>query len=69
MGINEFDFLQVNTTEIPNSINPPAAFSGMFPYFMRLNIAVTKNSPPDATNIWPQAMDVDWVRVYQQKKR
>ncbi len=69
MGINEFAYFQLNTTDVPNSINPPAAFSGMFSYFMRLNIAITRNSLPDETNVWPQQMIVDWVRVYQEKKR
>lgn len=69
MGIDEFAYFQLNTSHVPNSINPPAVFSGMFSYFMRLNIAITKNSPSGETNIWPQQMIVDWVRVYQEKKR
>jgi beta-glucanase (GH16 family) len=71
IGVNEFAFFQLNSTNVPNSIEPPAALSGLFPYFMRLNIAITPYSPgpPDKTVIWPQQMVVDWVRVYQEKKR
>lgn len=71
IGVNEFVHFQLNSTDVPNSIEPPAALSGLFPYFMRLNIAVTPYSPgpPDASVNWPQQMVVDWVRVYQEKKR
>jgi hypothetical protein len=69
MGINEFTYFQLNTLHVPNSINPPAAFSGMFSYFLHFNIAITPHSPPDDTNVWPQQMIVDWVRVYQEKKK
>jgi beta-glucanase (GH16 family) len=65
IGVNEFVYLQVNTTNLPDSINPSVAFSGLWPYFMRLNIAIT---PPDDSTVWPQQMIVEWVRVYQQKK-
>ena len=70
IGVNEFVHFQLNSTAVPNSIEPPAALSGLFPYFMRLNIAITQYAPgpPDASVTWPQQMIVDWVRVYQEKK-
>jgi hypothetical protein len=59
----------MNTTNLPDSINPSWAFSGKWPYYMVLDIAIkgTLNLPPDNTTVWPQKMVVDWVRVYQQK--
>jgi beta-glucanase (GH16 family) len=71
MGINEFDYYHFNTTNIPDSVNPVLALSGVWPYYMVLNIAVGGNwaEPPDNTTVWPQQMVVDWVRVYQQKEK
>ena len=69
IGVNEFTFFRVNTTSMPDSINPIVAFSGLWPFCMRLDIAIS-NHPfePDATTVWPQEMIVDWIRVYQEKK-
>jgi beta-glucanase (GH16 family) len=69
IGINEFPYFRFNTTNIPESINPVWAFSGKWPFYMILNIAVGGwAKAPDNTTVWPQEMVVDWVRVYQQKK-
>jgi beta-glucanase (GH16 family) len=70
IGVNEFVYFQVNTTNLPKSINPVVALSGWWPYRMLLNIAIipTHPGPPDNSTVWPQEMVVDWVRVYQQKK-
>lgn len=37
------------------------------PFHLLLNIAVGGDFPgkPDETTVWPQKMQVDWVRVYQ----
>lgn len=70
IGVNEFTFFRVNTTSMPDSINPIVAFSGLWPFCMRLDIAISKHPlEPDATTVWPQEMIVDWIRVYQEKKR
>jgi beta-glucanase (GH16 family) len=70
IGVNEFIFSLFNTTNIPESINPVWAFSGAWPYYMILDIFISKKwpSPPDNTTVWPQEMVVDWVRVYQRSK-
>jgi beta-glucanase (GH16 family) len=70
IGVNEFVYSQINTTILPESINPVWAFRGMWPYYMILNIGIGGPwpGPPDNTTIWPQQMIVDWVRVYQQNK-
>jgi beta-glucanase (GH16 family) len=70
IGVNEFTYSAIDTTNIPESINPVWAFSGKWPYYMLLDIAVggVWPLPPDNTTVWPQEMVVDWVRVYQQKK-
>jgi beta-glucanase (GH16 family) len=70
IGVNEFTYFQMNTTNLPESINPSWAFSGEWPYRLLLDIAINPFSPgpPDNTTVWPQQMVVDWVRVYQQKK-
>jgi len=41
------------------------------PFFMLLNVAVGGDWPgsPDATSIFPQTMQVDYVRVYTQSKK
>lgn len=67
MGINEIAFYQLNTTNLPDSVNPVLAFSGVWPYYMVLNIAIGGSwaGSPDNTTVWPQEMLVDWVRVYQ----
>jgi beta-glucanase (GH16 family) len=70
MGINEFNYYQLNTTSMPDSINPVTAFTGKWPFFMLLDISIGGiwAGPPDNTTVWPQEMVVDWVRVYQQEK-
>lgn len=70
IGVNEFTYFQLNTTDMPNSINPVLAFNGTFPFRLLLDIAVNPYlpGPPDNTTVWPQRMVVDWVRVYQKKK-
>jgi beta-glucanase (GH16 family) len=67
IGVNEFTYFQMDTTNLPESINPSWAFSGKWPYYMVLDIAIggTWALPPDNTTVWPQQMIVDWVRVYQ----
>ena len=69
-GVNEFVYLRLNASNIPDSVNPPISLSGLIPYCMRLNIAVTPYppGPPNRTIIWPQEIVVDWVRVYHEKK-
>jgi beta-glucanase (GH16 family) len=69
IGVNEFTYFIVNTTELPKSINPSWAFSGEWPYRLYLDIAINERvpGPPDNTTVWPQQMVVDWVRVYQKK--
>lgn len=70
IGVNEFTYSQINTTNLPNSINPVWAFSGKWPFYLYLNIAIggVWPLPPDNTTVWPQQMVVDWVRVFQKKK-
>jgi beta-glucanase (GH16 family) len=70
IGVNEFVYSVINTTNIPESINPVLAFSGLWPFNMYLDLAIidVPPGPPDDTNVWPQKMVVDWVRVYQRKK-
>jgi beta-glucanase (GH16 family) len=70
IGVNEFTYSQIDTTDMPDSINPVVAFKGLWPYRMLLNIAISPvpSGGPDNTTVWPQKMVVDWVRVYQQKK-
>jgi beta-glucanase (GH16 family) len=69
MGINEFAYYQLNTTDMPHSINPVTAFTGKWPFFMLVGLAIGGKwaEPPDNTTVWPQELVVDWVRVYQQK--
>ena len=45
--------------------NPNAPFD--HPFHMILNVAVGGNLPgaPDATTVFPQRMEVDYVRVYE----
>ena len=70
VGVNEFIYFRLNTTIMPDSINPVLAFSGKWPFRLILDIAITSNlpGPPDNTTVWPQQMIVDWVRVYQKNK-
>jgi beta-glucanase (GH16 family) len=62
------------TTTASNSStpNPEAAGSWVFdhPFFLILNVAVGGDwpGPPDATSTFPQAMLVDYVRVYTAKR-
>lgn len=69
IGINEFIYSQINTTQLPDSIIPVWAFSSKWPFFMLMGLAIGGDwvQPPDNSTIWPQHMLVDWVRVYQQK--
>jgi beta-glucanase (GH16 family) len=55
---------------MPDSINPVLAFSGLWPFYMYLDLAIIDGppGPPDNTTVWPQKMVLDWVRVYQKKK-
>ena len=68
-GVNEFIYFIVNTTDLPESINPSWTFSGRWPYYLLLDIAIDRHAtgPPDNTTRWPQQMVLDWVRVYQKK--
>jgi beta-glucanase (GH16 family) len=70
IGLNEFIYNQVNTTDLPESINPVWAFSGKWPFYMILSLQIGGDwpGPPDNTTVWPQQMVFDWVRVYQKKK-
>ena len=70
IGLNEFTYLQFNSTNIPDSINPVDAWAGKWPFYMMLNIAIGGGwaGAPDNTTVWPQKMVVDWVRVDQVKK-
>lgn len=70
IGVNEFVYAVYNITNLPNSINPVWAFSGIWPFYMILNISIKGSlpGPPDNMTVWPQEMVVDWVRVYQQTK-
>jgi beta-glucanase (GH16 family) len=67
IGIDNITYFTFNTTNIPDSINPVYAWTGYWPFYMILNIAIGGiwPGPPDNTTIWPQKMIVDWVRVYQ----
>lgn len=40
------------------------------PFFIVLNLAVGGDWPgaPDQTTVWPQQMQIDWVRVYQKRR-
>jgi hypothetical protein len=53
IGVNEFIYFQINTTNMSEYINPVVAFSGLFPYCMRLNVMITRYppGPPDNTTI------------------
>ena len=70
IGINEFTYFVYNTTNVSGSINPIDAWTGKWPFYMILNIAIGGSWPgsPDNTTVWPQKMIVDWVRVDQVKK-
>ena len=70
IGVNEFIYNELNTTDLPESVNPVWAFSGKWPFYMILNIGIGGQwpGPPDETTVWPQLMVLDWVRVYQKNK-
>jgi beta-glucanase (GH16 family) len=70
IGVNEFIYNQVNTTDLPESINPVWAFTGKWPFYMILSQQIGGDwpGPPDKTTVWPQLMIFDWIRVYQKKK-
>ncbi|CAF1193089.1 unnamed protein product [Adineta ricciae] len=69
IGVNEFIYSRINTTNLPESINPVWAFSGKWPFYMIINIGIGGEwpGPPDNTTVWPQLMVTDWIRVYQKK--
>jgi beta-glucanase (GH16 family) len=58
-------------TVTPASIPQGAAWAFNHPFFMLLNVAVGGSWPgnPDATSAFPQKMLVDYVRVYQHRRR
>ncbi len=58
-------------TVTPASVPAGAAWVFHHPFFLLLNVAVGGSWPgsPDATTIFPQKMLVDYVRVYQQRRR
>lgn len=58
-------------TVTPGSIPKGAAFVFNHPFFLLLNVAVGGSWPgnPDATSSFPQQMLVDYVRVYQHRRR
>ena len=53
VGVNEFAYFHLNTTVMPDSINPVWAFSGRWPFRLILDIAITPNlpRPPDNTTV------------------
>lgn len=60
------DAIPYFSMDITPSTHPElAAFQS--PFYILLNVAVGGNWPgaPDATTVFPQAMTVDWIRVYQ----
>jgi hypothetical protein len=61
IGVNEFIYSQIDTTNLPESINPVSAFNGSWPFRLLLDIAINAYipGPPDNTTVWPQQMVVD----------
>ncbi|MFT5503805.1 MAG: beta-glucanase (GH16 family) [Gammaproteobacteria bacterium] len=51
------------------AINPTSMLEFRREFFIILNVAIggTLGGSPDASTIWPQVMEVDYVRVYQQE--
>ena len=58
------DRIQYGEANIANGVNSTSEFQGAF--FIILNVAVGGNfvGSPDGTTIFPQQMQVDWVRVW-----
>jgi len=54
-------------TRAPNDLPSGAAWVYDHPFFMLLNVAVGGDWPgrPDRTTVFPQLMQIDYVRVYQ----
>jgi beta-glucanase (GH16 family) len=54
-------------TRTPSSLPAGAQWVFDHPFFIILNVAIGGNWPgaPDASTVFPQAMTVDYVRVYQ----
>jgi beta-glucanase (GH16 family) len=54
-------------TRTPADLPPGTTWVFDHPFFILLNVAVGGNFPgnPDATTVFPQTMQVDYVRVYQ----
>jgi beta-glucanase (GH16 family) len=62
---------KIYRTVTPASIPKGTAWVFNHPFFLLLNVAVGGSWPgnPDATSSFPQKMLVDYVRVYQHKRR
>src|SRR5262249_41903050 len=58
------DRVQYAEANIAGGINSTSEFQG--PFFILLNVAVGGNfvGSPDGTTVFPQQMQVDWVRVW-----
>lgn len=58
------DRIQYHEADITNGINSTSEFQA--PFFIILNVAVGGNfvGPPDGSTVFPQQMQVDWVRVW-----
>jgi beta-glucanase (GH16 family) len=58
------DRVQYGEANISGGINSTSEFQG--PFFIILNVAVGGNfvGPPDGSTVFPQQMQVDWVRVW-----
>lgn len=58
------DGVQYHEANIAGGINSTSEFQG--PFFIILNIAVGGNfvGPPNSSTVFPQQMQVDWVRVW-----
>ena len=58
------DRIQYAEANISGGINSTSEFQG--PFFILLNVAVGGNfvGSPDGTTVFPQQMQVDWVRVW-----
>lgn len=58
------DRIQYAEANIANGVNSTAEFQG--PFFIILNVAVGGNfvGSPDGSTVFPQQMQVDWVRVW-----
>jgi beta-glucanase (GH16 family) len=54
-------------TRTPADLPPSKAWVFNHPFFIILNVAVGGDFPgsPDASTVFPQVMEVDYVRVYQ----